>query len=646
METQDSVVKQTKESNGGRPAGFRESWSEWGRAMWARHQPKLVTCVLYERYDARRFLGDLLAGLTVAVIALPLAMALGIASLPLEVAAQLKAIHPWLTPPAMGLFTAVVGGLVVSLLGGSRVQIAGPTAAFVPLVFAVASQHGYAGLAVTMVMAGVIVILMGLFRMGALIKFIPYPVTTGFTAGIAVTIFTGQIKDLLGLSIVVDGKLASMPAHFVPMVQTLAEHIGTFSVHAAGVGLGTLTVMVLLRRLAPRVPGAIVAVTLATVVVHVAGWSTQRQPLSEGLDRPLVQTIETRFGGIPSSLPAPTFPEIDLAMLRELVFPATTVALLCAIESLLSAVVADGMTGYRHRSDQELVAQGTANIASAMFFGLPVTGAIARTAANIKNGATSPVAGVVHALVLLGFMLLLAPLAAKVPLPALAAVLVVVAWNICEIDHFRTLLRAPRPDVLVLLTTFGLTVFMDLTVGVGVGMVLASLLFMKRMAETTRLAGIRQELEEGMEPDTPDPKDPARVQERVVPPGVEVFEVNGPFFFGVADKLKDTLNQLESPPKVFILRMRYVPHIDATGMHALEEFHLKCRRQGIRLLLGGVHAQPLFDMTRTGLIDRIGEENIFDNLDDALAAARRLVSTTAEPELATVGPSQTPSTRD
>lgn len=278
---------------------------------------------------------------------------------------------------------------------------------------------------------------------------------------------------------------------------------------------GRLGVLVAMRTLLPRVPGAIVAVTLATLVVQLAGWSGVREPLAEGLERPLVQTIETGFGGIPSGLPAPRFPAIDWSMLRDLIAPATTIAMLCGIESLLSAVVADGMTGYWHRSDQELVAQGTANIASAMFLGLPVTGAIVRTAANIKNGASTPVAGIVHAVALLGFMVLLTPLAAKVPLPALAAALMVVAWNSFEIDHFRSLLRAPRPDVLVPLTTFGLTVFTDLTIGVGVGMVLASLLFMKRMAETTRLAGIREELEEGMEPETPDPKDPAKVQERV-----------------------------------------------------------------------------------------------------------------------------------
>jgi SulP family sulfate permease len=596
-----------------------------------RHRPKSITCLLHEPYSRRDFAADLLAGLTVAVIALPLAMALGIASVPLSVADDLRALHPWLSPPAMGLYTAVIAGFIISLLGGSRVQIGGPTAAFIPIVFAIAAKHGYAGLATATLMAGVIVVLMGLFRFGSMIKFIPYPVTTGFTAGIAVTIFASQLKDLLGVSVIVDGKPAGLPAEFVPKMQVLMGSISLWSWQTTLIGFGTLAVLITMRRWAPRIPGAVVAVALATLAVHLLGWSRQTELYDAAGNhiRPLVETIQTRFGGIPSSLPAPHLPGgqggLSFSLIRELIAPATTIALLCAIESLLSAVVADGMTGYRHRSDQELVAQGLANIASSLCFGLPATGAIARTAANIKNGGRTPLAGMIHAIILLGFMFALAPLAGQVPLTALAAVLIMVAWNIAEIDHFRSLLRAPRADVLVLLTTFALTVFADLTIGVGVGMVLASLLFMKRMAETTQMAGIREEIELGMETEHADPKDPARIQERKVPPGVEIFEVNGPFFFGVADKLKDTLSQLERPPKVFILRMRYVPHIDATGLHALEEFLHKCRRQHTHLLLGGVHMQPLFEMTKSGLIDRIGEQNVFDNLDDALTKARELL---------------------
>lgn len=590
-----------------------------------RLTPKLVIC-LREGYTKRTFLGDLTAGLTVAVIAMPLAMALGIASIPQNVADELASIHPWLTPPAMGLFTAVIAGFLVSALGGSRVQIGGPTAAFIPIVFGIAATYGYEGLATATVMAGVIVILMGLFRFGQFIKFIPYPVTTGFTAGIAVTIFASQLKDFFGLTILnEEGGPATIPAEFVPKLGVLFDHMNTINWHATGVGVGSLAVLILFRRLLPRVPGAIVAVIVSAVIVSLLGWSSATETFDGVHTRPLVETIGTRFGGIPHSLPVPHIPQFSLGMVRDLIPSAMTIAILCSIESLLSAVVADGMTGNRHRSDQELVAQGVANLASAAFFGLPATGAIARTAANIKNGGTTPLAGMLHAVIILVFMLALAPLAKAIPLPTLAALLIMVAWSICEIDHFRALLRAPRPDVMVLLATFGLTVFTDLTIGVGVGMVLASFLFMKRMSEVSNIAGIREEIEEGQETERPDPKDPGVVREKDVPSGVEVYEINGPFFFGVADKLKDTLRQLSRPPRVFILRMRYVPHVDATGLHALEEFHDKCRRQGTTLLLGGVHAQPLLEMTKVGILDSIGEENLFESLDGALERAREIV---------------------
>jgi len=596
-------------------------------ATWAvRHTPKLLTC-FHEGYSARRFAGDLTAGLTVAVIALPLAMALGIASIPQNVADDMQRLHPWLTPPAMGLFTAVVAGFLISALGGSRVQIGGPTAAFIPIVFGVAAAHGYEGLALSTIMAGAIVFLMGVFRFGQFIKFIPYPVTTGFTAGIAVSIFASQIKDFLGLTVLTaEGRAATIPAEFVAKLEVLSAHLNTFNGHAAGVGAGSLAILIVLRRFAPRVPGAIVAVAVSAAFVAAMGWSRASETFDGVHLRPLVETIGTRFGGIPSGLPAPHLPHLSLSLVRELIPSAMTIAILCAIESLLSAVVADGMTGFRHRSDQELVAQGIANVASVLFCGLPATGAIARTCANIKNGGKTPMAGILHAVILLAFMMILAPLAKAVPLPALAAVLIMVAWNISEIDHFRALLRTPRSDVLTLLATFGLTVFTDLTIGVGVGMVLAAFLFMKRMAEVSTIAGIREEIEEGRETEALDPKDPGAVAEKRVPAGVEIYEINGPFFFGVADKLKDVLRQLERPPHVFILRMRYVPHMDATAMHALEEFHDGCHRRGTTLLLAGVHTQPLFKLVKAGLLESIGEQNIFDNLDAALARAREIVN--------------------
>ncbi len=594
-------------------------------SIWGHHAPKLITC-LREGYSWARFGRDAVAGLTVAVIALPLAMALGIASVPGNVADALQGEHPGLTlsPPALGLYTAVVAGFLISALGGSRVQVGGPTAAFIPIVFGIAARHGYEGLATATVMAGVIVMLMGFFRFGAMIKFIPYPVTTGFTAGIAVSILASQLQSFLGMQTFDDaGRAIVVPADFVPKLQVLAAHAGTVTWQSAAVGFGSLAVLIAMRRFVPRVPGAIVVVALGAAAVHLLGWDRSLINVAPGVDRPLVETIGTRFTlGIPNMIPAPHVPRLDFAMVRDLIPDATTIAVLCAIESLLSAVVADGMTGYRHKSDQELVGQGVANVASAFFFGLPATGAIARTVANIKNGGATPVAGMLHAAFLLLFMVALAPAARLVPLPCLAAILVIVAWNISEVDHFRNLLRAPRSDVLVLLTTFGLTVFADLTIAVGVGMVLASMLFMKRMAEVSRVGAITNELN-GDEAETivGDQKDPESLSRRTVPAGVEVFEINGPFFFGVADRLKDTLNQFERPPKVFILRMRNVPHIDATGMHALEEFQKKCGRQGIKLLLAGVHAQPIFAIMQTKFDEVIGLENMFETIGDALKKA-------------------------
>lgn len=602
------------------------AWSIW---RLSNYTPMLLTC-MRDGYSGRTFLGDLLAGLTVAIIALPLAMALGIASIPQNVAEELAAIHPWLTPPAMGLFTAVIAGFMISAFGGSRVQIGGPTAAFMPLVFAICSTHGYEGLVVATCMAGVIIFMLGLFRFGGVIKFVPYPVTAGFTAGIGVTILASQIKDFFGLTILnSDGRPATIPADFVGKIQIFATHWQTVSWHALGIGVGSLLLLSLLRKLSPRIPGTIVAVALSALLTYLLGWSRTQVAFDGTHMRPLVETIGTRFGGIPSNLPSPHFPGVSLAMIRELIPSASAIAFLGAIESLLSAVVADGMTGFRHKSDQELMAQGVSNVASALFFGLPATGAIARTAANIRSGAKTPVAGMLHAVFILLFMLALAPLAKQVPLASLAAILVMVAWKVSELNHFRSLLRGPGPDVLVLLTTFGLTVLFDLTIAVGTGILLASILFMRRMAQVTTVTGMSEGIDRGQETEAIDNKDPGAVAERRVPRGVEVYEVNGPFFFGVANNLRDALDQVEKPPKVLILRMRYVPHIDATGLNALREFHRRCVHNGTRLLLGGVHAHPLFEMVKAGMDQEVGIENIFDNLDDALVAARKIVASPA-----------------
>lgn len=535
---------------------------------------------------------------------MPLAMAFGIASIPKEAADAVGG-----SPPAMGLYTAVVAGFLISALGGSRVQIGGPTGAFIVIVYGIAAKHGYPGLATATLMAGIIIILMGLSGLGRMIKYIPYPVTTGFTSGIAVIIASSQVKDLFGL------QMDKVPAECIEKWHAYYEHATTWSPTTLSVGVGSLALLIVIRKLFPRIPWGIVAVIVGSATV----WAL-------GLD---VETIGSRFGGIPRSLPTPHLPPFSLELARSLIPEATTIALLASIESLLSAVVADGMIGGRHKADTELVAQGIANIGSVVFGGIPATGAIARTTANIKSGAKTPIAGIVHAGVLLMVMMLLAPLASAIPLATLGAVLLMVAWNMSEIDHFRYVLRAPRSDMVVLLTTFCLTVFTDLTIAVGVGMVLASLLFMKRMAEVSDIRAIADEVANGAE--ATEMTDPNAISRRDVPPGVEVFEITGPFFFGVADRLQDTLRGLEKPPKVFILRMRRVPAIDATGLHALEEFYKKCKLHGTVLVLSGVHAQPLSAFISVSFDKTVGRENIFGNIDNALNRAREIVGLPAQP---------------
>jgi len=595
------------------------TWSKWVEA----YTPKSVIC-LREGYGRQHFFNDLLAGLTVGIIALPLSMALAIGS------------H---LPPEKGLFTAIVAGFLISALGGSRVQIGGPAGAFMALVATIVDVHGYQGLAICTLMAGIILVIMGVAKLGGLIKFIPYPVTTGFTSGIAVIILSSQVKDFFGLTVswtdVVKGAevvKTEPPSEFLHKWQVLVQSFGTVNWMAFAFGAGALAVMILMRRFAPRVPSALIVVVVAAVIATAAGLA-RSEANPQG-----IETIGSKFGAIPRTLPAPGLPikleswaDVGVAwgQARALIPEATTIAILCAIESLLCAVVADGMIGGRHKSNLELCAQGVGNLGSVVFGGMPATGVIARTAANVKSGGRTPLAGMIHALALVVMMLLFAPYASMIPLSVLAAILIVVAYNMAEIDHFRSLLRAPRSDVAVLLTTFGLTVLADLTVAVGVGMVLASLLFMRRMSEVTNVGAIQAEMNDlpaGHDALT-DAGDPNAIESREVPAGVEVFEINGPFFFGVADRLQDTLRGLERPPKVFILRMRRVPAIDASGLHALDEFHDKCKRQHTVLLLAGVHAQPMFALVQYGLIDKIGESNMYGNIDDALTRAYEIVGT-------------------
>jgi SulP family sulfate permease len=553
------------------------------------HQLPRTFTLFSEKYGKPDFVRDVIAGLTVGIIALPLAMAFAIASG---------------LPPERGLYTAIVAGFFTSLLSGSRYLIGGPTGAFVVIVFGIASRQGYAGLQAATLMAGVMLLLMGLFRFGAIIKFIPYPVVTGFTSGIALVIFSTQMRDFFGL------QMAQVPAEFFQKWGAYLRDLHTFNPYALALAAGSLAVIVGFRRFMPRVPGPIVAVAAATA----AAWA---------FDLP-VDTIGSRFGEIPRTLPAPEWPEFSLERIRQLFPDALTIAMLSAIESLLCAVAADGMTGDRHRSNTELVGQGVSNILSSLFGGLPATGAIARTATSIKSGARSPVAGLIHAVTLLGIMVTAAPLASLIPLAVLAAILVVVAYNMSEIDHFRHMFRMPRSDALVMVVTFGLTVVVDLTLAVQVGVVLAALLFMRRMSEVTEVGAASLA---GPDDGEADADDPDATRNKQVPPGVDVYEINGPFFFGVADRLKDELRNVQRPPKVFVVRMRRVPAIDATGMTALSELAEKCRRDGMWLVLSGVQAQPRRALERSGLDEIIGPENIHPHIDAALARAKDLIET-------------------
>jgi len=546
--------------------------------------PKLVSC-LREGISRQQIASDLMAGVLVGVVALPLAIAFGIAS-------GVK--------PEQGLYTAIIAGFIISALGGSRVQIGGPTGAFIVIVYDIIQRYGYDGLVIATILAGLLLIVMGLARLGTVIKYIPYPVTVGFTSGIALIIFTGQMRDLLGLPI------AEVPSEFIDKLVVYQAHLAGLSWTATAIGIATVLIIFFWPRVTHRIPGSLVAILLTTVIVS---W----------FDLP-VATIGSRFGAVPSSLPLPHLPVIPSWQdFTTLFSPALTIALLAGIESLLSAVVADGMTEDRHRSNMELVAQGVANLTVPFFGGIPATGAIARTATNIKNGGRTPIAGIIHAITLLLILVFFGKWAALIPMPTLAGILVVVAWNMSEAHLFLKLLRGPRGDVLVLLSTFGLTVLIDLTVAIQVGMVLAAFLFMRRMAEVTQVGFITQELLEGEDED----RDPNSLQFRNVPQGVEVFEINGPFFFGAADKFKNALNIASGPPQVLILRMRHALTLDSTALQALESVLNKAHRNGTLLILSGVHSQPLVVMERSGFLEKLGAENIHGNIDDALNRARQ-----------------------
>lgn len=538
-------------------------------------------------YSLKLFKKDLFAGITVGIVAIPLALAFAIASG---------------ATPSQGIFTAVIAGFLISFLGGSRYQIGSPTGAFVIIVYGIIAEYGYDGLLLATIMAGIILIFLGLIKVGSFIKFIPYPVTTGFTAGIGVVIFSSQIKDFLGLT------YKETSVEFIDKWAAIFSNLQGINYQSALIGVLTILVILILRKISTNIPSHVAAIIIATAVSYFLNMN--------------VETIGGRFGNIEAVFPSFTVPEITLEKIR-LLFPAAiTIALLAGIESLLSAVVADGMTGSHHKSNTELVGQGVANIFSGFFGCIPATGAIARTATNVRAGGISPVSGMIHAIFLGLFILFFSFLIEVIPMAALAGVLLVVSVDMMGLKNMKSLFSAPKSDILVLLTTFILTIIVDLTAAVQVGVVLAALLFMKRMSDVTSMGKINFD---ASEVSSKDGYDPDATKNKVIPEGVEVYEINGPFFFGVADMLINTLEHIGKTPKVFILRMRNVPAIDATGEHALENFYHTCKKLGIALVLSGVNKAPYETLKKMHFIDMIGKENVLDHIDKALVRTNEIL---------------------
>ena len=545
-------------------------------------KPKLFTTL--KTYTKDLFIADLSAGVIVGIVALPLAIAFAIASG---------------VSPEKGVLTAIIAGFIISALGGSKVQIGGPTGAFVIIVFGIVQQYGLAGLTFATLLAGILLMIMGFAKMGTVIKFIPHPLIVGFTSGIAVIIFSTQIKDFLGLSI------ASVPSEFFDKWHAYFTNLHLINWYSLAIGGGSIALILLWQKFNKKIPGSLVALLAATIATYA-------------FQLP-VETIGTKFGEISVSLQMADFSQFTFAQAKQLIEPAVTIAILAAIEALLSAVVADGMIGSRHRSNMELVAQGAANIASSIFGGIPATGAIARTATNIKNGGKTPVAGIIHAVTLLLVMLFFGTYASLIPLSALAAILIIVSYNMSEWRSFVRVLKSPKSDVSVLLITFFLTVVFDLTIAIEVGMVMSAFLFMHRMSMVTNVGVITREFNEE------DVEDTQSINLKDVPKDVEVFEINGPFFFGAVDKFREAIDRVADRPKVLIIRMRNVPAIDSTGIAVLEKLCLDNRKHGTHFVLSGVHSQPLIAIGQAGLIDVFGEENIHDNIDSALTRTREIL---------------------
>ncbi|MBQ3023675.1 MAG: sulfate permease [Spirochaetaceae bacterium] len=544
-------------------------------------------------YNSKIFLKDLSAGIIVGIVALPLAIAFAIASG---------------VEPERGIYTAIIAGFLISVLGGSKVQIGGPTGAFVVIVYGVIQNFGYSGLMIATILAGILLVLMGAFKLGGLVKFIPYTIITGFTAGIAVTIFTTQIGDFFGLT---TGK---MPGDFVGKIKVYAECFNTINWYSFGMALVSLVIIFLWPKINKKIPGSLIVIILATLVNllinKTLGWQTD--------------TIGSRYGAIPSSLPAPTLPTFNLNQIVDLFPTAISIAVLAAIESLLSAVVADGMIGSKHDSNTELIAQGIANIASPLFGGIPATGAIARTATNIKNGGRTPIAGIIHAITLLLIMLVLGRFVVYIPMAALAAVLVSVSWNMAGFPAIKGIFKGQKSDITVLFVTFVITIFIDLTVAIEVGLLFAAFFFIKKMIDVSEVREQRSSIVGGIT--TVNPINPDTAEESLeIPDGVLVYEIEGPLFFGTVQKFEQSVERAKIDYKVIILRMRNTIYLDAGGLRALEQLKEACDKKGVTIVLSGIHTQPYLLLQKTGMAKILGEENIYDHIDKALQRAENLV---------------------
>lgn len=551
--------------------------------------PKLFTTI--RQYDRKTFFSDLTAGVIVGIVALPLAIAFGIASG---------------VSPERGLITAIIAGFLISFLGGSRVQIGGPTGAFIVIVYGIVEQFGVQGLIIATIMAGIMLMAMGFFKLGSVIQFMPYPIVVGFTSGIAVIIFSSQIKDFLGIG------GGEVPASFVEKWGFYFENFSSLNLTAFALSAGTVLIIMLWQKINKIIPGSLIAILITTVSVSYFNLP--------------VETIGSKFGEIRAGIPPPSIPGIDFATFRMLLMPAFTIAMLGAIESLLSAMVADGATGYRHRPNTELIAQGVANIITPLFGGIPATGAIARTMTNIRNGGKTPMAGIIHALVLLLIMLFLGKLARLIPLATLSGILVIVAYNMSEWRSFKGIFRNSKSDVAVLLTTFLLTVFIDLTVAIQFGLLMAVFLFVRRVSETTDIEVLRSQVEDERSHISDD-------EETLdIPEGVEVFQIKGPFFFGIANKFEEAEKQSGQKPKIRIIRMRRVPFIDSTGLKNLKNFIRRSRNQGIIVLMSGLQSKPREALEKEGIIKMLGDENVCPNIELALERSKQLLEKTHHPK--------------